>query len=276
MTHSGFAEAYREYYGLDPEKEIEKLAQEGKVIAKEEAGGILIYLPQDVAGSHQENKLPNSLGSTDLKDTTVRTASAPKKIDGNSESAKDNIKPDNSKLLDILSPVHQPPVAVDASQYPAARYCLSCGAKLINFTGVKRCSYCGAPVEAIENAREALIDPFASESIPTQSILTNTNEHTTESFPHYLIWVNIGIWLFFSYLHSKFSYDLRFPPANYFLFGLGSTISLNILPGMVALVGKLAFRQKFSRMFSRCFAWIVPLLGFLLSYGMYLESLELK
>jgi len=49
-VYSGFNEAFRKYYdGEDPVKVTNQLAKEGKLIIRPVKGGVMLYLPEDVA-----------------------------------------------------------------------------------------------------------------------------------------------------------------------------------------------------------------------------------
>ncbi len=46
-VYSGFNRAYKEYFGANPVEMTQKLAKEGKIVARPVKGGVMIYLPQD-------------------------------------------------------------------------------------------------------------------------------------------------------------------------------------------------------------------------------------
>ena len=46
-VYSGFNEAFKKYYGEDPIKVTNQLAQEGKIVIRPVKGGVMLYLPED-------------------------------------------------------------------------------------------------------------------------------------------------------------------------------------------------------------------------------------
>lgn len=49
-VYSGFNQAFKKYYGVDPVEVTNKLASEGKLVIKPVRGGVMLYLPEDVPG----------------------------------------------------------------------------------------------------------------------------------------------------------------------------------------------------------------------------------
>lgn len=49
-VYSGFNQAFKKYYGVDPVEVTNKLAAEGKLVIKPVRGGVMLYLPEDVPG----------------------------------------------------------------------------------------------------------------------------------------------------------------------------------------------------------------------------------
>ena len=46
-VYSGFNQAVKEYYGTNPVEMTQRLAREGKIVARPAKGGVMLYLPQD-------------------------------------------------------------------------------------------------------------------------------------------------------------------------------------------------------------------------------------
>jgi hypothetical protein len=48
---SGFNQAFREEYGVNPVDVTNRMAQEGKVVLRPVKGGVILYLPEDAPAS---------------------------------------------------------------------------------------------------------------------------------------------------------------------------------------------------------------------------------
>ena len=81
MYRSGFAKAFREYYGYDPEEEIGKLALQGKLISRKEDDDVLLFLPQEIPVSYPVNHIPNSPDRTEPQNRQSEGAFPPEDTD---------------------------------------------------------------------------------------------------------------------------------------------------------------------------------------------------
>jgi predicted membrane protein len=61
-VYSGFNQAFKEYFGEDPIKITKQLADEGKIAIRPAKGGVMIYLPEDVAPSVNVSQIFEKMG----------------------------------------------------------------------------------------------------------------------------------------------------------------------------------------------------------------------
>ncbi len=59
---SGFNQAFKEYFGEDPIKVTKQLADEGKIAIRPAKGGVMIYLPEDVAPTSNTDQIFEKMG----------------------------------------------------------------------------------------------------------------------------------------------------------------------------------------------------------------------
>jgi len=53
-VYSGFNQAFKGYFGTNPVELTQKLAKEGKIVARPAKGGVMLYLPQDAPAAGED------------------------------------------------------------------------------------------------------------------------------------------------------------------------------------------------------------------------------
>ena len=73
MAKSGFAHAFKEYYGLDPQVEVANLVEKGKVVTRGEGDDLLIYLTADAPISDTLRRILDPAATPDSKSSEPRS-----------------------------------------------------------------------------------------------------------------------------------------------------------------------------------------------------------
>lgn len=53
-VYSGFNQAFKEYFGTNPVEMTQRLAREGKIVARPAKGGVMLYLPQEAPAAGED------------------------------------------------------------------------------------------------------------------------------------------------------------------------------------------------------------------------------
>ena len=71
-VYSGFNQAFRDYFGVDPVEATTKLAKEEKIFTRPVKGGVILYLPEDApAPAGSKNVLDKILQDDEGEDALI-------------------------------------------------------------------------------------------------------------------------------------------------------------------------------------------------------------
>jgi predicted Zn finger-like uncharacterized protein len=126
IARSGLADAFKEYYGLDPAAELARLVEEGKIVTRKEADDTLIYLPEDAPTSDILRRILDPVNTPEPKIAGPATS---QEVPNEPQKGIAKKEPETEKSGGRMT------------------LCASCGAKLAKIPGgVMRCRRCGAQV----------------------------------------------------------------------------------------------------------------------------------
>lgn len=126
MVHSGFADAFKEYYCMDPVAELAKLTKEGKFGTKLEEDDTVIYLPADAPISGTLTRILDPSPTSD-QETTEQPRGHGLAQDPAKESTIENSRGDNLGVQ--------------------RTFCEDCGTDISNVpSGITACWHCGSAI----------------------------------------------------------------------------------------------------------------------------------